>query len=245
MIKSRFSLKALGLCALVLGLMAFTTSAAQAEPGATWTIIKASGLLLPIPNGVEDLLPQAQSTLENSTGSLLFTTKGGTKVEILCTAVELVEGGKLIAEGGLSLGRARFTGCITKLNSVLSKNCEPHTGASKGVIETLKATGLLVLHELKPSGVKDLLLKLSPDLLLHFANIELSELCAIGEKVPVEGHLYLKDCLNDLSTHLVEHLFEEGPLTSLTALGQPATIDGSILVRLVGAHLGLKWAGLA
>jgi hypothetical protein len=242
MVRSRLELKSLGLCALVAGLMAFACSAAQAEIGATWSLKNSSGTLVTIPGGT-DLLPEVQvKELENQSMSILFTTGGGTKVEILCTSAVLAEKIKLTANGGLSLGKATFHGCLTKLNGTLSKPCEPFSGASKGLIESLKFTGLIILHKLA-NGTLDPLTSLTPDTGNVFAHLALGEECSIGEELLMSGSLVAKDSAG--STETVEHLLEQGPLTNLTVLGQPASIDGSLILKLVGAHEGLAWAGLA
>jgi hypothetical protein len=83
MIRSRLGLKALVLSGLVLGLMACAAAGAQAEGN-----FKVNGA-----NVTSELLPSIQvASLENKTVSLLFTTKAGTKVEILCTEMKLLDG---------------------------------------------------------------------------------------------------------------------------------------------------------
>ncbi len=244
MIRSRLGLKALVLSGLVLGLMAFGTSAAQAEKEAKWMV-----------NGVtmtsDVLLPEVQVTeVENKTASLLLTLKSGTKVEFLCTSITLAENVKLLLEGSLSLGKAIFHGCITKLNGVISKNCEPFSlpGGVKtpGLIESEKATGLIVLHE--TGGVKEGIVQISPDVVGGpFATIRMGEFCSIGEEVKVTGKLFIKDCKGAVSfkTEAKTHLIESHSLTSLEALSVPATLDGSALAELAGAtHKGLNWSGL-
>lgn len=241
MVRSRLGFKVLGLCALALGLMAVVASAAQAEAGANWKVNGSNVTLA--------LLPSFQvKELENKTASLLFTTAGGTKVEILCTAAKVLDGlttndAKLGPEGKVDLGKAHFSGCLTKLNGVTSPPCEPFTGANKGLLLTETATGLIRLHpaggqpviELKPENAEE-----------RFVTFTLGEECAIGEKVPIAGLLFLKDCKSEGKVELVEHLVEElKELTKLTALGQPATLDGSVFIKLSGAtHTGLKFSGI-
>jgi hypothetical protein len=249
MVRSRLGLKALGLCALVLGLMAFATSAAHAEKGSTWVIINAKGELLNIP-GATDLLPQLEiKEIENNTATLSWTTGAGTKVKILCTAANFDEGGKLIAEGGLSLGRILFKGCVTLLNGVISPPCKPKGGgAPVGEILTNKGKGLIVL-DLLTGGAVDTLVLIKPDEGTAFSTLALGEECAIGESITISGELWIKDCKGETSfkTEAVEHLIEEA-LHGLTVSpgAQPAVIEGSALVRLAnpGEHAGLKWAGL-
>jgi hypothetical protein len=234
MIRSRLGLKALVLSGLILGLMAFAAAGAQAEGN-----FKVNGSAIS-----STLLPSIQvASVENKTASLLFTTGGGTKVEILCTEIKLlnltgVEDAKLGVGGAVDLGKVHFNGCITKLNGVTSKNCEPHTKENKGLILTLAAKGLIRLHSSQP------VIEVSPDTGTTFVVIELSELCAIGTEVPVAGVLFLQDCNNEGKVEKEEHLINElTALTKLTALKQPATLDGSALVKLTGkAHEGLKFS---
>jgi hypothetical protein len=243
MIRSKLGLKALGLCALVLGLTAFASSVAQAEPGASWGYKKTEkGTLEKFSTSLEAGMAVE---IENKTASLLFTAGGGTKVEILCTAAEFDEGATLSADGSILLGRMKFTGCITKLNGVSSLPCRPTTPLGAGTILTNKFDGLIVLHFGQP-----VVLILSTDPLESkniLTNIETGEECSIGEKVPVTGDLVLWDCKGKTSfeTHAVTHLIEEFPsLHLLIALGQPALLDGSANVKLNGLHTGYWWAGL-
>jgi hypothetical protein len=233
MIRSRLGLKALVLSGLVLGLMAFAAAGAQAEGN-----FKVNGA-----NIAGALLPSIQvSSVENKTASLLFTLKSGTKVEILCTEIRLLDGlttndAKLGIEGKVDLGRVHFKECLTKLNGTTSANCKPFTGANSGLILTEPGKGLLRLHEGQP------VIEITPDTGTTFVTISLGEFCAIGSEVPVAGVLFLKDCKNLGATEATEHLIEELPaLTKLTALGQPATLDGSAIVKLTGTHAGLKFS---
>lgn len=250
MVQPKLGFKALSLCALVIGIMAFVTSGiAQAEAGASWTYIDPStGELKTF---TKTLLPLGNAKLDSSTGSLLFTTGGGTKVAFVCTAGALVgEGGvKLLETGSTSEAQVKFTGCKTTLNGVESKPCEPHTGASKGEVITKKGVGLIKLHKLA-DGKNDAVVLITPTEKNakgepRGAIIELGELCAIGESVEVTGDLTVSDSQNEFSVHKVEHLAEEFPaLRGLKALGQPAVVDGTALVFLEGVHKGLKIAAL-
>lgn len=249
MIRSSLWLKALGLGVLVLGLTAFAASIAQAEAGATWRV---AGAAIP---GANDLLPQLEiKELGARTASLSFTTGGGTAVLVLCTEANFDEGGKLIAEGTISLGRVLSKGCVTLLNEAVSPACKPHSpGKPLGEILSERFKGLIVLDTL-PGGAVDNLVKLTPEdaagnVSRRLAVIELGEECAIGEEFNVETTalgegMWIRDCMGNASftEEKVEHLIEEG-LGKLLALGQPATILGSAQVRLSGAHLGLKWSG--
>jgi hypothetical protein len=251
MARSRVGLKGLGLCALVLGLMTFSVSAAQAEVGAHWNIIKATGELVQV-NETNKLFALLEiKEVENNTITLSFTTKAGTKVAILCTSMKFDEGGLLQANGGISLGRLLFRGCFTSLNGVAAGGCQTHsTGKPKGEILTEKAKGLIVLDKLE-SGEVDDFIKIVPDEGLVFAKVEMGEECSIGETIKMEAKaagegLWLKDGGPEPNKSFleekVEHLIE-GSLTGLIALGQPTTVVGSALLRLVNEHIGLKWGG--
>lgn len=245
MIRSRLRLNVLLLSSFVLGIMAFATAgAAQAETGATWRVNGANvTTLLPevgnvIVEELLDLVDKGKHVV------LTLTTKGGTKVEFLCTSIT-TPGVRLAANGSVDLGKVTFHGCITKLNGAESKNCEPHTGLQKGLITTLNGVGLIILHNSEP------LTRIVPDPVPDptnkvLAHIELSELCSIGEEVLVTGQLTLKDSGGKagFEAETVEHLIEPGPLTELMALGVNATLKGSAKISLVGAsHVGLKWSG--
>ncbi len=252
MIRSKLGLKALLLAGLVLGLMAFGTAGAQAEPGSKWLV---NGIAIP---GPTDLLPHLEITeLENKTGVLEFTTAGGTLVEILCTEVKFDTGGLLIAEGGISLFTLLFHNCEIFLNKVLSKNCKPKSsGQPSGLILTLTLEGLLKLDKIASGELTDLV-KVTPEnekkeLSKVFAHLELGELCSIGELVLIETTelgegLWLKDCLGNSGalTASVTHLLVEAdvPLHKLLALGRPALLLGSLRVGLAGEHKGLLWKG--
>ena len=262
MVRSRLGLKALGLCALVLGLMACMAGSAQAEPNAFWSIKNlAQTELFKIPNGpggVVNLQPLLEiKELENKTGTLEFKTLGGTLVKILCTTAKFDEGGNLLAEGSISLGRVQFEGCTVELNNKPAPACEIHsTGKPVGTILTEKAIGLIVLDKLA-SGEVDDLVKFIPDPVEGkeskvIAKFELGPECSIGELVKVEtakkpaegGAFWVKDCLGNSSflEEKVEHLAVEG-LEGLLALGQPAKIEGSAWVKLGPGHVGQKWGG--
>jgi hypothetical protein len=243
---SKIGIKALISSGIILGLMAFAWSGvAQAEPTAHWGYINPTTLELEFFSKTLKAKPLIE--LEKKTANLLFVTGGGTKVTQLCTEAEFDEGDELSAEGSISLGRIKFKECVTFLNGVLSKPCEPHTGAEKGVILTQKFSGLIKLHELT-GGVKDQTVLLMPDEGELLATWELGEECSIGESVPVTGELVIWNTAGNTSfkEHKVAHLIEEFPgLHLLKALGQSATISGSANVTLRGEHTNFKWAGEA
>lgn len=241
MIRSRLGLKALVLSGFVLGLMALGAAGAQAEPNSKWLV---SGV------DVADTLPQLViKQVENNSAVLEFKTKAGTEVEILCTDGEFDTGGKLAAEGGITLGTIVFTGCLVNLNKVFAKNCKPHSsGKPDGEILTAAGKGLLLLDKLASGALTDLTI-IKPDVGKVFVIIEMGELCAIGEKVNVEtateaDGLWLKDiggntgALESKAVHLIVEA--DSPLHKLLALGQPALILGSAEVELGS---GLPWKG--
>lgn len=263
MVRSRLGLKILGLSALVFGLMAFIVSAAQAETGAKWAIVKANGELVTIaektagePKGIgHTLLPSVTvkeiETLNDATDPgkhlVLHTKIIGVSVLILCTGANLLNA-KLVLNGGVSGGGSViFTGCVLKLNGVTSPPCKPHsTGKPEGTIETLKGKGLMRLHNGTPFTMIESEAEKELFVTIVLGTEGESE-CSIGEFMPVSGKLALKDAA--LTTETADHLIEEFlPLTDLWVLNKTvehkAEILGSAIVSLSGEHAGLKWAGL-
>ncbi len=237
MIGLRRNLKALSLCVFTLGLMMFSASGAQAETGAQWRVNGAD---------VGSLAPQLEiKEIENKSGSLSFVTKGGTAVLVLCTSMKFDEGGKLIANGGISLGRVLFAGCSTLLNEVAAPKCRPHSPdkpETSGEILTLKFTGLIVLDKVEAQSFD--LVKFTPDETKAFAHILFGETCAIGEEILVEGEMWVRDGGGNAGflTEAVTHLAFEA-LNKLIAFGQPAKLVGSAVVGLSGVHQNLTWSG--
>lgn len=226
----------LGLCVMAFASMVLSASTAQAEVGAKWLVLTSNGVLK------TDLA--ASFGVEAETTQVMHTKIVGVSVLFECTKVEGV-GTTSGSEGKVS-GKARYSGCITKLNGVTSAACEPRTGTEKGVITQNASHGLLILFELA-GGVKDDIVKVLPDTGETFVTIQMGEECALGEKVPVLGKMTLKDCENLGLTHLVKHLWEVGPGTELWVISKTAehtiTVLGSSWVFLTGAHLGLKFSG--
>ncbi len=241
MIRSRLGL--LGICAMVLGLMAFSAGSAQA---AKWLIGTKTG---------EELKAELQGEIENADAALLSKILG-IKVRILCTAGTLV-GVSLEGAGKLTTGgKVQFTGCKTFLTpsgkaEEENKSCEPRTiGTALGTVETNKGKGQLVLHEATAG-----LTVVEPETGTAFATLEMSSTCPIGERIPVNGKLFLKDCttavceFSGLETLKATHLIAQGPLTQLWVLNKNAehletSIDGSARIWLAGVHLGMSWSGM-
>jgi hypothetical protein len=232
-----------GLLATVVALFAMTATVANAEPNAKWLIVDKEGIAVDANN----LHASLGVTLENSDGVLL-TRVLGLQVAVLCTAMKLT-GGALLGEGSTSEGKLTFSGCVTLLNGVKNAACVPHTtGTEAGTVETKWLSGLLVLHVLEPSGSRDGLLKVSPAEGIVLARLVMSEECPVGEAMPINGTVFLKDCEGALSLATEFHLFEQGPLTELwvwnkTAEHLQTSLDGSGLLYLTGSHLKYRWFG--
>jgi hypothetical protein len=232
MMRSKRVVAVLGLCAALLALVVFGTSASQAEKGANWMV---NGT-----NVTTTLLPVVQITnVVNKMMALVGATKSGTKVEVACTNAEFLNA-KLEAEGTVSSGNVtKFTGCVTKLNGVITASCSPKTkGEEKGVVASEPLKGLIVLHEGKP------LVKFTPVTGTTFVNFIFGEECSLGEEVPVTGSSTVQESKGEFSTELVEHSVEQGPLSSLTFCGTPAVVVGSAFLGLSGVHKGIKWSAL-
>jgi len=242
MMRSRLGLKALGLCALVVGLMAVGASAAQAEVGSHWNV---NGSAIS-----STLLPELKiQELENNDWTLLSMLTGK-KVELLCTAAA-AKNFRLTAGGNVDPGaKMSFAGCIFKWGGVVQKKCIPHSkGAAEGTIETESTHG-----EIQLSGGEGTVLIL-PDtgetvaiIILGLESEELNE-CAAGPKLKVSGKFSYKDCSNSFTSERITHLLVENPAqTDLWIENKTAehkvTLDGSLVFALTGlSHLGLTWGG--
>jgi hypothetical protein len=175
---------------------------------------------------------------------LLFKTKGGTELKILCTKghfknAKLETGGTI---GGENI--TEFLNCVTYLNGTLSNPCTPHTpGSKEGVIKSKALKGLLKLYELK-NGEKDVIVLFEPAAGTEFLTLELGEGCAVEGPCTITGKNSVKGAKGKFDEETVIHSVEQGPLNELLVAGQPASIDGVGELKLSGAHEGLKWAGL-
>lgn len=234
MTRSRLRLKVLGLCAMALGLMAFTASAAQAS--GNW--------MLEGSNVTAGLQPSVViGEIENKSASLL-TEIAGAKVRYECTEADLI-GAKLEVEGKLTNGgKVKFKGCETFLNGALSAGCVPKSaGLANGEIESLAGKGLMELHLGEP------VTKIEPKEGLNFAVIRHNPAtCALPELVPVRGKLVIGDAQNEGDVEKVSHLIVEHELSELFVISNTpehaAVIDGSATAILSGEHAGDKWNGL-
>ena len=252
---TRTKLGLLGLCAMVLGLMAFGTAGAQAEVGAKWLILNKAGEVK------QGSTLHASVQLKTDIAAVLHSEILKIKVLFLCGKIEALNA-KLQEEGiigntvvtnettKLKEGRGsqvKFSECTIELNGVANPACiptDPVGGA--GTIITKLLHALLKLHE--GSDIA----KILPDTGEEFVAINtgpaVGNECPIGTRVPVIGSLALKDCENLALTHLVEHLLEVfTPLTKLWTISKTTehetTLLGSAWARLTGEHEGLKWSG--
>ena len=241
---TRARLGLFGLCAMVLGLMAFSASAAQAETGAKWLFAEKA------PNS--GLVPflEASVRFEIDQKVILHSKVAGISVLLLCPKIEL-ENAVLKANGGIGQGaKIRLSSCVFDLNGVESKSCEPNNGGTEpGVIKTQPVHGLIILYKLAGGTVDDLLLIL-PDNGETLVTFEMSEECSIGEKIPFIGKFTIKDCEGLSLTHLVKHLVEVGTAAELTELWMisktaehQTSVLGGAWASLTGAHEGLKVSG--
>jgi hypothetical protein len=240
MVRSKLGLKILGLCAVLVGMFAFS-SAAQAEVGAFWLV-----------NGVkisEALLPTVEA--ETDVAGVLLTELGGKQIHLKCPTINLV-GAHLVEPLGKILGKIDFKGCtFSSLKTVggelvLQKACEPKNEGVAGLITTNSITGLIKLHKTAGGVVEQALEAVPTEAGGQFANIVLGPECAFGENLKIGGVFFLKDCLKQFLTDVVKHLVEElKELTKLNVNGgaTKATIDGSAWAFLGGVHKGLSWAG--
>ena len=229
--RSRNRLRVLVLLATALSLTALSVSAAQAEVGANWML---SGSKV-----TSSLLPSLTTKEVETGGLILLTTISGNAVQVSCSAVQLI-GVKLETAGGLTNGgQLRFTGCLTKLNEKTTGSCEPNNGGKEpGAILTKPEKGLLVLVESKR------VIRIEPKEGETLATVETSAECAIGQNIAILGKVVLKDAA--INTEAKTHLFVEGSSTELWAVSKTAehkaTIDGSVVTQLAGAHAELSWS---
>jgi hypothetical protein len=257
---TRTKLGVLGLCAVVLGMMAISASSANAA--LTWLILNKAGTAVELKALLEG---------KNDTADITLLTKEvGIKFAVTCTGFKLV-GINLEAAGKLTTGgKVKFTGCEAYGKGTLEEPLGCHVHSSGTVlnskeVESGPGKGELVLHTffdeeknekgevIKKTELKEVLTKLEPELGIEkglFATFLTSE-CVIPESNPVHGVLFLKDCEGKATTHLKEHLIVQGPLTSLwvgadTAEHLETSVDGSawIFLSKTGEHNELLWGAM-
>jgi hypothetical protein len=248
MIRTRLGL--LGLYAIVFSVMAFSATAAQAEVGSKWLVLKTVNGALETEAEIETNKERLVGEIENKTVSIL-TKVLGLKIEILCTAGELIDA-LLGVTGSVKNGaKIKFTGCVVReanAGLALLPGCKPHSlGAAVGTIETDPLHALIGLHELA-GGVKHDVIVVLPDVGTELIHLLLEEECVIGELISIFGKLTLWDCQEEgkgALKHLVTHLFTEfKPLTKLFVISDTAehletSLDGSANIKLAS---GKSWA---
>jgi hypothetical protein len=237
LLRSSLGPKALGLCVVLVGMLAFA-GAAQAEPGAFWLV-----------NGAkisESLLPTVEA--ETDVKGTLLTTLGGQSVDISCETILLV-GAHLLEPQGKFLGKIVFHGCdflsLKEGVATLQKACEPFVGVNKGLIETKSVTGLIESREVK-LGTKESIVEVIPTEGTLFATVNLGSECSFGSALEIGGVLFLENAEGKFSIDTVKHLLTESlALTALTVNGKvgAAVIDGSVWGFLGAAHKGLTFSG--
>jgi len=234
MLRSKLGL--LGLCTMVLGIMAMSASAAHAVPLYTWLVLHTPGGVV---LEVTEPLPVVS---EPDTKELtLLTHLVGLSVSVSCTNSEL-SGISLEKEGTLTKGgKVVFTGC--KVSTAGCKVKSP--GAAEGTV-VAQGKGHLLLHEPSP-GKTELLTQLEPEEAGGtFATLRFEGECALPESNKVTGSLWVKDCEGKGEVHAVKHLIIQGPLTSLSVGADTkehleTSIDGSLWIRLLSSK---EWGGM-
>jgi hypothetical protein len=239
---TRTKLGLLGLCAVMLGMMAMSASPAQASLF-KWLILNSAGT---VASELKALLVSETDNVDLT----LVTHLLGRLFWVTCTSVTL-NGVNLEILGKLTTGgRVKFTGCEAYGNGALVQplGCKVHSpGTAVGTIETNKIKGELLLHE------GTLVMKVEPEVGESFVTLE-TEGCIMPEATPIRGKFFIKDCLSEAAVHKVKHLIEDQKtLTKLWAGVHNeehllTTTEGSAWVKLAssadGPHVGLEWAGI-
>jgi hypothetical protein len=246
MIRSKLGL--LCLCAMVLGVMAISTSSAQAAKswlvGTTEVVKTGEGvnLLAEVTGEIDTPEPKLLIHITSDTVTVTCTNVTTSNIHFGANAT-LAPGGKVI-----------FTGCAVLIKDKNGNTLTPctvrSTGQAAGTIATEKLKAEAVLHELS-GGTKDVLAKIESEAAggsLATIRFEGSE-CLLFLSTPVTGVIFVKDCEGKAEVLAVKHLVEEGPLTSLsfgsdTVEHLETSIDGSGWVKLVGEHLNKEWRAM-
>lgn len=230
-----------GLCATVLGLLAFNATVAHAESGAQWLYAEAwpGSSLIPF--------KEERLELESTTNLILHTKIAGVTVLFECVWVEtgiaqLLANGSIGGLSGLAKeAKFRFSHCSTHLNGILSAPCVPIDKNGSGEILTTLVHGLITLTSSKEERVQIL-----PDTGETLATIEMGEECAIGKKVPVIGKVFITDSEGKFLTHLARHSIEVGSPTELWAISKTAEHTAALLGRALAflfLGAGIKFSG--
>jgi hypothetical protein len=241
---NRTKLGLLGLCAIAVGMM--TMSASSAQAALSWLILDPDGKALDAANLLGVLAGEIDSEHLTLDGKV-----AGLPIAITCSSFTLKKV-HLEKEGKLTTGgKAVFTGCKVYRSAPLKEPYEctvSSAGAAPGTIETNEFKGELVLVGGKLRARVEPLAGLTGTwVALEFKGPE----CLLPEVNQVHGTIYIKDCKNEETVHLVKHLIEsDGELTSLYIgkhSAEQLTITkplGSAWVFLTGAHTGLNWGAM-
>lgn len=227
MARSKSSLKVLGLCAVLVCVFSFS-STAQAEPNAFWLVQGAK---------IATLLPTLET--QTNTGLTFLIKFSSFHIYVKCAAVNAVEA-HLVEPLAQLLGKLVFKGCGFSM-VLLPSNIEDKLNAClpSGSIETSPLTGLVKLHEGKGS------LEIKPsEAGKPFAIILTGEECTFGN-LAMRGTLFLKDSQGVLLSDVVKHSMEElTALSTLTINSLPTavTLDGSFWLFLGAQHKNLTFA---
>lgn len=135
----------LGVCAVVLGVMAIFASSAQA--GLSWLVLNAAETVnteVKTEGGAVNLLAAVAGEIESANLTLL-TRLVGLAVAVNCTSFSTTNF-NLEPEGKFSTGKFTLTGCTVKENNEPTLCTVKTSGALNGVIETTNLKSELVSH---------------------------------------------------------------------------------------------------
>jgi hypothetical protein len=255
MIRSKLGL--LVLCAVVLGVMAISASAAHA--GKSWLVLNAAGTVeteVKFEGIKVNLLAPVIGEIDTPEPKLL-THLVGLTVTVTCKKFT-TSGIFLEPEAKLSPGfTVVFQECTViakdKKGNQSGECTVKSAGQPTGTIVTEELKGEAVLHELE-AAKKDVLTKIESNVaggVLATLRFE-GDMCLLSITNKVTGVLYVKDCKEGgkgTEEFAEKHLIEQAPLTSIsvgadTAEHLETSIDGSAWAKLDGAHETLKWRAM-
>jgi hypothetical protein len=226
----RHHLAILILPAVFGGSAAFAT--AQAESTPEWKLAppgEAIGPELPV-----------QVVAKAETALTLTTKIIGSKVEVACEKASLSEA--LLEAGSKGKGQSPLRRLQNHRQRCRAGQLRTESGRRKGAIATVEVKSQLSLHE------GETLVRLEPMVGETFATSESTESCAIGEKIPIKGILYVKETGGKFRVNEATHVVEEGTLTTLFVISNTAehkaTVAGKVSLTLTGEHFGSQWSGL-
>jgi hypothetical protein len=246
MTRSRLCL--IGLCMTALSLMAFMTSSASA---AEWLILKGIEVKF-----ATELPTTIAGEFEKGTDGTLLAKLIGIPVSVLCTKFALT-GAKLEGGGKVTTGfTVNFTGCTVPVPA------DPETGPLCTVHSPGQPVGTIVSNKLKGQLQTNGEVVIEPE----SAAEGLAKLVFEGVECPfanlgtqaINGKVWIKDCEDEIQTHLFRHLFEESKAhytkdaKGVIRLGTlfigkdneehlETYLDGSALAFPSGAHTGFPY----